>query len=499
MTSPHLPDDCIYYILKFLQRCHSTLFNCLFVNQFWCKATVPLLYANPFIVTNEKLITTLIHCFNKTEISQLKDQLKIVDIDINEDYKPLFEYLKYLKIYNHIEINHTILKPSYDQNQIHKLNMGFIPMFHQLILYHGINIEGFKIDFNFIGPYFNLDNLIPKFERLNSLIITLQNQNDLTENKFLDNLSIHCVNLKKLKFYSMRPTESFIKEKLCTIIQKQNNLEKFTSQYLFNDIFSSLEFQKRSLVFIEFFSVNFFNISFKNFINLSNLNYLKFFRCKDENPSDRYEILKFATFKLKKLEFSSNTWNENIEPTIIKYLGSSLQSLSLNDKLTISMVENASIYCLNLNTLEIIIIYYNEIDYSLIFPYFKNLRIRKLNVYIISSYHHNMNEMFMNLANNLSISVKEISFIFIFHYNHIQSCFKIFFENCHNNLVKINLNRDLIEPEIILNYIESSNNSLLILSLDREIELNDEKLKLLDEIKANGAITVIDYDAPQLY
>jgi hypothetical protein len=71
-----------------------------------------------------------------------------------------------------------------------------------------------------------------------------------------------------------------------------------------------------------------------------------------------------------------------------------------------------------------------------------------------------------------------------------QSQFKIFLENCHNYLEKINLSHDLIGPEflkVILNYIESSNNSLIILKFSRIIRvLDDEELKLLDEIKAKG-------------
>src|SRR5947207_3133213 len=97
MTLPYLPDDCIYYILQYLQNDHSTLFNCLLVNRFWCKATVPLLYANPFsnIIkeNNYSIIYTLILCFNKTEILQLKNQLELikVSIDIYDEYKPLFD------------------------------------------------------------------------------------------------------------------------------------------------------------------------------------------------------------------------------------------------------------------------------------------------------------------------------------------------------------------------------------------------------------------------
>jgi hypothetical protein len=59
-------------------------------------------------------------------------------------------------------------------------------------------------------------------------------------------------------------------EKLCIIIQKQNNLENFMisqSYLLNNDIFMSLELQKNSLVSIEFSYIDFSNISFKNLLS----------------------------------------------------------------------------------------------------------------------------------------------------------------------------------------------------------------------------------------
>src|SRR6266496_4741616 len=117
MTLPHLPDDCIYYILQYLQNDRSTLFNCSLVNRFWCKATVPLLYANPFNnltkYNNYSIIFTLILCFNRVEIFRLKiklEHIQINNIQINSinEYKPLFEYPKYLENYCFFNINSII-------------------------------------------------------------------------------------------------------------------------------------------------------------------------------------------------------------------------------------------------------------------------------------------------------------------------------------------------------------------------------------------------------
>jgi hypothetical protein len=237
--------------------------------------------------------------------------------------------------------------------------------------------------------------------------------------------------LKVLKFLSEKYSPIInpkIANIVCKIIQKQNNLEEFKiERYSLNSIFLTLEFQKHSLVSIEFLFICFSNISIKNFINLHKLNYLKFEGCRDKKPLNRYEILQFASFKLKKLEFINNTWNGIIEPTIIKYLGASL----------------------------------------LIFKY-------------------NMSKEITSLANNLSINVTEIVFDSIYNL----SLIKIFLENCHNYLEKISLKCSFIKLVVfdsILYYIEKSNNRLKFLNIETNI-FDDEKLRRLDEIKAKGII-----------
>jgi hypothetical protein len=154
MAPTHLTDDCIYNILKYLKNSHSTLFNCLLVNRFWCKATVPLLYADPFNYnTNENIILTLILCFNKVEILQLNNQLKLINndniININDECKPLFEYPKYLENFDYDKINFTIFQwlcfPNLSFDQCNKAHENFIPKFHQSILRRIINIKQLNI------------------------------------------------------------------------------------------------------------------------------------------------------------------------------------------------------------------------------------------------------------------------------------------------------------------------------------------------------------------
>jgi len=520
MTSPYLPDDCIYYILKYLQKYRSTLFNCLLVNRFWCKATVPLLYANPYDnQANKNIILTLILTFNKKEILQLKNQLKInninnINIEKGEEYEPLFEYTKYLENFNYDKISFIIIKwfESYlnlSYNQRNKIYENIIPIFHQKILRQSNNIKQLNISlylfYNKNYENFDIKNFKKNLKKLNSLKIILQDIN-LTNNEivqeFLSIITKFCLNLRRLEINSTFQHNNSInnntKEKIYKIVQKQNNLKIFKishCEYLLNNILSSLEFQKNSLIYIEFKYINFNNVSFKNFINFYNLKYLKFENCKGFISLDQFEILNHVSFDLKELIFIRNTWNDNITPLIIKYFGASLKELILVGNLKIPVIENISKFCSNnlLNILEIDIDYY-YID-LLVFPYFKNLRIRIL--YIINYSYYDIDDLllFNNNNNNLPIiNFKEFSIRFHnFHSLH----FKKFLENCNDCLEIINFDNfiDLEFLLIILNYIERRcNNNLKFLGINNleNIILNDEEKKLLNQFKSKG-IKILDF------
>ncbi|GBC41156.2 hypothetical protein GLOIN_2v1516475 [Rhizophagus irregularis DAOM 181602=DAOM 197198] len=406
MKLPYLSDDCIYYILKYLRDDHSTLFNCLLVNRFWCKETVPFLYANPFehLIGSKNntthkcsIIFTLISCFDKAEILRIKNQLNDLR-DINEKC------------------------------------------------------------------------------------------NDFTQ-EFLESVANICSNLKRLEISSLPNNISMkIKENLCKIIQNQNKfnaLKISRCESFLNNIFLSLEFQKHSLVYIEFVGINFGNIPFKNFITLYNLKYLSFIYC-GEISSEQCNLLNFATFKLKELTLL--TWSNNIALSMIKYLGKSLQKLYFDGiSITITIIEYISTYCLNLNSLKLRI--GSGINY--VFPYFKNLRINNLILIIHNQYFRN--NLLANLFENLApINVKEIS-IYLFYFS--DTTLKEILENCHHRLemINLNINIDLEKLQIILNYIEKNNNSLKFLGTKKlERVLKDEETKLLDQIKARG-VTLLDF------
>jgi hypothetical protein len=295
-----------------------------------------------------------------------------------------------------------------------------------------------------------------------------------------------------------------INKELCTIIQKQNNLKAIilSSYYSspLNNTLLSLESQKHSLIYIEFKNINFSNVTFKNFINLCNLKYLIFYDCDSRMMSlDQCDVLKYASFKLKRLEFKNRGWgtikwkNDLVTSLMIKYLGTSLQELILSDESNISIIENISTYCSNLIKLQIKVEL--EPESLLIIPYLKNLKIGILNIInyqkLLFSLNVNNYGVLKSLASNLPTDLKEISIC-----NHFLSCFKEFLENCHHCLEVINLSYSIkLELlKIILNYIKRSNNSSLkVLGMTKlDKLLNYEELELLNQIKAEG-VKIVDF------
>lgn len=504
MSLTRLPNDCIYDILKYLKNDRTTLFKCLFVNRVWCKETVPLLYANPFDNYGGKnhylIIWTLILCFDEKEILQLKNFLctEPYNININPEYKPLFEYTKYLENVNSVKIMDLIV------TWIGKITKEFyyknfhiiITIFYNAIIRQCINIKYLIITPSyFLNDGENIKTFTSNLSKLRLLRLNFNNEvNHDNIFEFLRGISKYCLNILKLEISLLNfsiPLDYF-----CSIIQNQNNLKAFkilnydNNESSLNDILSFLEFQKYSLEFMEFENIDFSFISFKNFINLSNLKYLNFNNCIG-GSSDQFEILKFASFKLKELIISESIWNKDNLLFIIKYLGPSLQKLSLTKILiTIPLIENISIYCLNLITLEITI--QSNMD-LLIFSFLKNLKIRKLYLNFFEEFDNI--DLLINLANNLPIDIKELSFYFVSSLNLLY--FKKFLENCHNNNLEIinsNYLIDLEFLEIILDYIEKNNNNLMILGiLELEKNWNDDEMILLDKIKSNG-VKIVDFN-----
>src|SRR5438045_8100985 len=97
MPISSLLDECFSDVLSFLDK--KSLYKCLFVNRYYCKFTIPLIWREPFIPIPKRfsLINTLLACFNEDEIFSLIP----CAIKFNNNQSPLFEYGKFVRRINH--------------------------------------------------------------------------------------------------------------------------------------------------------------------------------------------------------------------------------------------------------------------------------------------------------------------------------------------------------------------------------------------------------------
>ena len=98
------PYECFSDIQYFLDN--KTLYNCLFVNRYWCRLSVVILWREPFKYRHyinsqlntkfSTVINTLLSCLDENEISSL------IPCRLNfNNQTPLFEYGKFIRKIDH--------------------------------------------------------------------------------------------------------------------------------------------------------------------------------------------------------------------------------------------------------------------------------------------------------------------------------------------------------------------------------------------------------------
>jgi hypothetical protein len=82
-----LPDECFDNIISFLDK--KTLYSCIFVNRYWCRLFIPIIWIDPFYQSDSLEINPLLACLNENEISSLIP----CSINFNDRSPALFENL----------------------------------------------------------------------------------------------------------------------------------------------------------------------------------------------------------------------------------------------------------------------------------------------------------------------------------------------------------------------------------------------------------------------
>ncbi|GES75722.1 hypothetical protein GLOIN_2v1774885 [Rhizophagus clarus] len=300
--------------------------------------------------------------------------------------------------------------------------------------------------------------------------------------EFLQTILKNCKNLQRLDLIDI--DLYYNSNEILSIIKQQYDLKEFNF-YGFcklspNNIFSSLEYQKNSLISLKFHDINIQHCILQSVIKLHNLKSFEIIYCYGMTL-ELCQIFEFATFKLKELSIK-NIWESNITSKIIKYLGKHLQRLKVehvNDEIMRVIIQ----YSLELKTLDIYLGYHINLS---ILPYLKNLKIENLNIYLNA---YIIESFFIKLAENLSNTITKISFVTTLNeislLKFLTSCF---YNNQIINLNNLNFNQkfELKHLEIILSCIKNNNNLKLLGIRGLDKIWSTKELILLDQIRERG-------------
>ncbi|RIA84970.1 hypothetical protein C1645_741928 [Glomus cerebriforme] len=101
ITISKLPSECFDEIFKYLKFDRRSLYSCLFVNRFWCRKVIPIIWRRPMPYNPTRMniinIEVFIPFFNEEEKSYLLNEG--IDISkLTERPVPLFNYAQYIHI-----------------------------------------------------------------------------------------------------------------------------------------------------------------------------------------------------------------------------------------------------------------------------------------------------------------------------------------------------------------------------------------------------------------
>ncbi|KAF0436866.1 hypothetical protein F8M41_004650 [Gigaspora margarita] len=249
MVIPPLPDDTIIDILEYLQDDRGSLYNCLFINRFWCQRVVRLLWRQPFYIPIERcssLLHTYFMCFNDEE------QRSLIPFNIAlQSYKqPMFLYSSYLAELDSFFIDRAIIyflykeeSPRYfihvsegvnfiydhsqteDYYRIRQLTSTFWHMLLRSCVkvnYLGLgSLDREPIHYTDVPQIFLNSKSI--FSHIKKLYLNpLMSQNSIT---FLKHVPSICSNIRKLVFHELKIHTNDYPQIIINIIKAQPKIE----------------------------------------------------------------------------------------------------------------------------------------------------------------------------------------------------------------------------------------------------------------------------------
>ncbi|CAG8616886.1 1648_t:CDS:1 [Gigaspora margarita] len=348
--SSSLPSETIGEIFKKIDN-QSTLYSCLFVNRFWCRSVVPILWARPnppLYKTGslKSLIESYVSCFNEDERRILfSNELSSGDDDDALHLpSPLFEYATYLKELNYPVIRMAVRK-CYKTLGNDKFSKNIKPRIN------GVNISRQDTIMKALCKLFirsssldcmilNSNDDIPAvsiftrgqsfFANLSKLVVLINHES--TNTSFLiKKLPAICTGIRHLKV-TLNVNDPIEAENLSTLIRAQQSLLTFELTGVaprINPILSALESQAASLTLVKFNDINYQWASLEILGKCTNLRTIEF---HSEDPKISLDSISTTvtgvSFSLRSLKLINQP--PKVAAAVIKTGGSSLKNLWIN-------------------------------------------------------------------------------------------------------------------------------------------------------------------------
>ncbi|GBB88602.1 hypothetical protein RclHR1_15160003 [Rhizophagus clarus] len=510
-----LPEDCTYEIIQQLPEETSILYKFLFVNRFWCKCIITILWKIPFNKINEdkvrqaRLINTYLGCLDEEEKNYIE---KENFFNLPPTKKPFFNYAKYLIEFTISELDSSVRAwyINYEElkyNDIIERIMNSI--YHLFIRSNNNHLESLEFKQGWIHSW-NWDKVLlqDNTKLLGIKELNIELHEDLKEGgdytlsdlKFYNILLSRCNYLQILSIY-FTPHKGYLKyfssNQIIKMIQVQKNLQilNISNFYQYGSeltkIISSLGYQINSLKELRFIEVNFTNCSLIGLKICSNLDTMFFDSCHGLTI-DHINSLSNSSFKLKSLYFYDQLIiYQNIITKILSLFGNSLTKFGTS-LLTDIVIEIASIRCPNIKCLIINMDNDDDLHYE-IFHWIYNLELLELDITIKI---RDTSKFFQLLGNNLpnTLKILKLDCSYISH-DSLKNLFtsridleKLIFRNSYE------FNYECLM--VIYEYIRYYKNfkELTFKTYKKEWSLRDSKV--LNEIKKYCPLVNCEFDIP---
>ncbi|CAG8731148.1 14214_t:CDS:2 [Dentiscutata erythropus] len=382
MVIPPLPDDTIIDILEYLQDDRGSLYNCLFINHFWCQRVVRLLWRQPFYIPIERcssLLHTYLLCLNDEE------QRSLIPFNIAlQNYKrPMFLYSSYLAELDSFFIDRAIVyflykeeSPRYfihvsegvnfiyDHSQTedyHRIRQLTSTFWHMLLRscvkvnYLGLGSLG-REPIHYIDVPDNLQIFLNSksiFSHIKKLYLNpVMSQNSIAFLKYVPSI---CSNIRKLVFHELKLYSNYYPQIIVNIIKAQPYIEDldFLSFKKYGGLIIS-ELTSLKLDFLN--SLKFSNFSFSEsplilFSNFKLLKKLELIKCDSLDIVD-FNYLPPRPFFINELILGYNNWDKDIDAKFISKIAKNLRTFSTGSLTNSQIIQIIMNKCPNIINIE---------------------------------------------------------------------------------------------------------------------------------------------------